>query len=127
MLSLSLGVVTLLLAGSLGLLWRVSRALDQARRENERRAEFVAHTSHELRTPLNSIINIPEALLELFQEEEVAECERCRTRFVLEASDRVDAASACLECHAVGQLRLTRRPTLKGDASKVVRGLSNMM
>jgi signal transduction histidine kinase len=127
MLAIALATVSALLVVALGLLWQLRLSLKKARLENERRAEFVAHTSHELRTPLNSIINIPEALLEMFEEEKVAVCERCQTRFALEANDTVDEGTECLECHGKGGLRTTVQPALKGDASRVVRGLSNLM
>lgn len=82
-------------------------AAEQATREAEHavsaKDEFMATMSHEFRTPLNPIINLPEGLLEDFEQMRVAVCSSCKSTFELESDEQI-AGVSCPECHATETL-----------------------
>jgi signal transduction histidine kinase/ligand-binding sensor domain-containing protein/CheY-like chemotaxis protein len=104
----------------------LAEALAAAREAARLKGEFVANMSHELRTPLNSIINIPDGLLGLFREQEVASCDRCASRFELEPGDAVSASTKCPECGEEGSLLVEKSYEFSGDGGSVVRYLTTI-
>lgn len=101
----------------------LAEALGAAREAARLKGEFVANMSHELRTPLNSIINIPDGLLRFFNEQEVASCGRCSSRFELEPGDKVTASTKCPDCGEAGSLDVEKSVQFTGDGESVVRYL----
>lgn len=77
-------------------------ALRRAEAARRAKSEFLAGVSHELRTPLNTIINLPEAMLEDFEDAGSTSCAHCGSVFELEPGDEVDAHTPCPECQQTG-------------------------
>lgn len=73
----------------------LSEALDAAHEAVRIKAEFLAKISHELRTPLNSIVNIPGALVEEYEDVELYCCGGCGTQY---QSDEEEEDTKCPEC-----------------------------
>jgi signal transduction histidine kinase/CheY-like chemotaxis protein len=100
---------------------RLSEALVQSREATRLKDEFLSNVSHELRTPLNTIVNVPEVLLGEFPR--TSACSACAAVFALGPDDRIDAATACLECGATGALSTEGAIRFVGDPTETARYL----
>lgn len=76
----------------------LTEALDAAEVARKAKSAFLAGVSHELRTPLNAIINIPEGLIERFEETPAVRCTQCDSLFELDEGEQVDLNMACPSC-----------------------------
>lgn len=93
-------------------------ALDNAEEARRAKSEFLASVSHELRTPLNTIINVPQGLLEDFEELSTIQCRHCGAQFEREPDDVIDASTSCPECGEIGQLCEATQHAFKGDPGR---------
>lgn len=100
-------------------------AMNEARKSEQLKTQFLAVTTHELRTPLNAIINVPAGLLRRFAPSTEADCKHCGSTFQIEPDETVDAATPCPTCHALG-LRSIVRSSYQGELRDLATGLQSI-
>jgi signal transduction histidine kinase len=104
----------------------LSAALLRAQESTRLKAELLATVSHELRTPLNSIINVPEGLLEDFEQSSVLRCSQCGTEVAQAVVGAPGAEQPCSCCQATGTLSAQPHTTFTGDATRTARFLGGI-
>jgi len=95
-------------------------ALESAAQATKSKDQFMANMSHELRTPLNAIINVPQGLIEDFEQMAAARCMECQAVFLLDSGERFEGVP-CAACGGALQAHGTMQ--YRGDPERSVRYL----
>jgi two-component system, sensor histidine kinase LadS len=105
---------------------QLSSALEHAEAATRAKSAFLATVSHELRTPLNAIMNIPEGLLEEFEQVSAFVCDGCKGVFRPDPGEEPTLTEPCPECRALGTLRLGDAWVYQGRPERTARHLGYM-